>query len=251
MGIVLSGNASSDEGLVKMLLEKQMDFDIVLPEENLSRFDAIILPDSVILDEGFMVKLNTFILDGGGVLITGESGLNKGKTRFILDIGANYQGQSVFECDYVRAGKELNGGIVNTPFLFYQAAHQVCVTDGEILAWTREPYFNRTYGHYCSHQNTPYKLEDAPYPAAVRKRNVIYLAHNLCSMYFHHGAQYHRDYFINALKLIYKEEELGLPDKLPATGIYYTYCMGCPYIEVGHPLLKICHQFIIFQPLLK
>lgn len=41
--------------------------------------------------------------------------------------------------------------------------------DGEVLANIREPYFNRTYKTYCSHQNTPYKLEDSEYPAAVKK----------------------------------------------------------------------------------
>lgn len=204
LGIVLSTDSKSDEGLVRMLLENQMDFDIVLPEDVLSRFDAIILPDSVVVEDAFAAKLNEFIENGGGVLLTGESGLNRGKSRFLVETGANYQGPSGFENDYVRAGKELSEGIVNTPFLFYEGAHMVWTTDGEVLAWIREPYFNRTYGHYCSHQNTPYKLEDATYPAAVRKGKVVYIAHNLCKMYFQHGAQFHRDYFINALKLIYK-----------------------------------------------
>ncbi len=195
----------SDEGLVKMLLERQMDFDIVLPEDDLSRFDTIILPDSILLNEDFAGRIKTFIANGGGVLLTGESGLNIDKSHFIIDIGAEYQAASEFENDYVRVSNELSEGLVTTPFLFYEGAQKVALKGGEVLAWIREPYFNRTYGHYCSHQNTPYKLEDAYYPAAIRKERVVYLAHNICKMYFQHGAQYHRDYFINALKLIYKE----------------------------------------------
>ncbi len=115
----------------------------------------------------------------------------------LIDTGAKYIEKSTYELDYVKVGIDLSKGIVISPFLFYESAEQVLVTDGKILGEIYEPYFNRTYGHYCSHQNTPNKLEAAQYPAAVRKGNVVYLAHQICKLYFEHGAQYHRDYFIN------------------------------------------------------
>ncbi len=67
----------------------------------------------------------------------------------------------------------------------------------------REPYFNRTYGHYCSHQNTPNQLEPAAHPAAIRCGNVIHLAHRLGKLYYQHGARVHRQLFANALHLLY------------------------------------------------
>ena len=213
LGIMQSGDPQSDEGLVKMLLERQMDFDIVLPGDPLSRFDAIILPDSVVLDEDTAARIEAFAANGGGVLLTGESGLNKEKDRFLIDTGADDLGHSEYENDYVCAGTELAEGIVSSPFLFYEAARRVGVRDGKVWASIREPYFNRTYARYCSHQNTPYKLEAAPYPAAVGKGSIIHLTHKICKMYFIHGAQYHRDYFINALRLVYKNPVMkaGMP----------------------------------------
>lgn len=216
LGIVLSGAKGSDEGLVKMLLENQYDFDVVLADDDLSRFDTIILPDAVKMDLNFSVKLKKFIENGGGVLLSGVSGLDEGKFKFMLDIGARYQGSSEFENDYVLAGSVLAKNIVKTPFLFYEGAEKVSVTHGEVLATIKEPYFNRTYGHYCSHQNTPNKLEDAQYPACVKHGNVVYFAHSIFKMYFLHGAQYHRDYVINALKLIYKRPILEV--NLPSAG---------------------------------
>lgn len=216
LGIVLSGETKSDEGLVKMLLEKQMDFDIALPEDDLSRFSTLILPDSVTLDDSFAVRIKSFIAEGGGVLLTGESGLNSEKSKFLIDIGADYLGTAEYEVDYVRSGVELSHGIVSSPFLFYEGAHRIRATEGEVLSWIKEPYFNRTYGHYCSHQNTPFTLEDASCPAAVKKGKTIYVAHKICKMYFEHGAQYHRDYLINALKLIYREPVMHV--SMPSAG---------------------------------
>lgn len=214
LGIFLSQHNQSDEGLVKMLLEKQLDFDIVLETDDLSRFDAVILPDAVLLDESGAKRLNRYIKAGGSVLLTGQSGLNQGKSHFMIDFGASYQGPSPYENDYLQIqNSELMEGVISSPFLFYEAAEQTCVTGGERLAAIHEPYFNRTYSHYCSHQNTPNRLEIAGHPGAVRKGNVIYLAHSVCKLYYEHGAQFHRDYLIHALGLIYKNPamQVGMP----------------------------------------
>lgn len=216
LGIMLSGETSSDEGLVKILLENQFDFDIVLDSDELSRFKTIILPDCVRLDEKETIRIKSYLDAGGSMLLTGKSVLYKDKNEFAIDIGATYFGESCFDIDYAVLGDVISDGIVTSPFLFYKAAVNIEPTGGEILANIKEPYFNRTYGQYSSHQNTPNKIENSPYPAAIKKGNTIYLAHSVCSMYFTHGAQYHRDYFINALKLIYKDPVMNV--KLPSAG---------------------------------
>ena len=48
----------------------------------------------------------------------------------------------------------------------------------ELLARIREPQFSRTYGAYCGHLNTPYGLQDAAHPGAVRKDRRVFLAHH-------------------------------------------------------------------------
>lgn len=216
LGVMLSGNTKTDEGIVKMLLEKQLDFDVVYPEDDLSRFNTIILPDSVRLNIEMGEKLSLFVKNGGSLLMTGTSGLSKENDEFLIDVGAKYIGKSKYENDYVVLGEKLKEKIVSSPFLFYEGANVVEVSSAEIIATVKEPYFNRTYAKYCSHQNTPNKLEDAEYPAAIKKGNIVYMAHNVCEMYFVHGAQYHRDYLINALKLIYKSPVMQV--KLPSAG---------------------------------
>jgi len=202
LGIMYSRERPSDEGLVKILLETQTDFDVVQADDDFMRFDSLILPDKVLVDQALAVKLEQFVKSGGGLLLTGQSGLDHAQQTFMVDVGAEYEGISPCDCDYLKVNEELSADMVISPILCYNPAFKVKAADAQVLAKVKEPYFNRTYARYCSHQNTPYRLEDADYPAAVRKGRVIYLAHPVCSMYYHNGSQYHRQYLINALKLL-------------------------------------------------
>lgn len=205
LGVMLSNDEDTDSGVSRILLEKQLDYDIVFEKENLDRYDVLILPDSVLADEAEASRLDAFVKNGGGLLLTGKSGLDKGLRRFLPDLGIEYTGSPLYENDYVEMGGRLSQGLVKTPLLFYEGGERAALRDAEELAAVYEPYFDRTYGHYCSHQNTPYKRQRAPQPGAVRKNRTVWLAHPVCRIYQKYGAQFHRDYFINALKLIYSD----------------------------------------------
>ena len=111
----------------------------------------------------------------------------------------------------------LQQGIVSSPFLNDIAGVRVAPHgDAEVLATIREPYFDRTYGRYCSHRNTPNRLEVAEHPAAVRKGNVVYLAHPLGMIYHRGGARVHRELFINALRLLHTRPAIAA--ELPSAG---------------------------------
>jgi hypothetical protein len=86
----------------------------------------------------------------------------------------------------------------------------------EVLAAIRESNFSRTYGHYCSHQNTPYRLEDAARPGALRTGNVVYLPHALGRLYHAHGARLHRDLLLRALRLICQQPMIEM--QMPSAG---------------------------------
>ena len=211
LGVYLSGQPDADEGLHRMLLEKQLDFNLVLPGDDLAAFDAVILPDRTAVDDREAARLQAFAERGGGILLTGRSAVRDG--RFQLDTGAEYLGEPNYKLDYLEAGDLLNRGWVTAPFLCYQAAERSRLSGGEQLAAIREPYFDRTYGHFCSHQNTACRAERAAHPGAVRKGTIVWLAHNLCAQYYQDGAQIFRDTVINALRLIYRQPvlEVGLP----------------------------------------
>jgi hypothetical protein len=204
VGLWRSYDQPHDEGASKMLLEAHVNFDIANLEEDLGIYDVVIVPGKACLSEREANRLNAYAKDGGSLIVMGQGALDRKKEKVLLDIGATYLGKAEFDNDYLVAGSVLSDGLVESPFLNYNPAIRVSPEDGtEILATIREPYFSRTYAKYTSHQNTPYQLEDAAHPGAMRNGNVIFLAHELDKMYHDHGARLHRDLFINALKLVH------------------------------------------------
>ena len=208
LGVWLSGSNEHDHGVTDMLLERQIDFMVVDPAGDLSRFSAIILPGHPCLGKASAAKLEQFVKDGGALLVLGGGALDAGRKKFMLGVGAKYVGAARYVNDYLVAGKELAKGLVTSPFLNYSSGLRVKLSGGKALAAIREPYFDRTYEHYCSHLNTPYQEKDARHPGAWRKGKVVCFAHELDAMYYKHGAQLHRDLFINALGLVYKDPVL-------------------------------------------
>ena len=191
------------EGVASMLLEAQRDFDVVEPGDDLSRFQTVILPGSRFLTTESAAPFSDYVRRGGSLLILGESALDREADALLFDIGGEYLGPAQYKEDYLALGPTLGKGLVRSPFLNYAAALRVKPTSGRSLSAIHEPYFDRTYGHYCSHQNTPNRLEPAEHVGALRKGRIVFLAHTLGKMYHEHGARLHRDVFIKALDLLH------------------------------------------------
>ena len=201
LGLWRSGSDNDDEGVSSMLLETQTDYRVVADDDDLSGYDAMILPGGRCLTAADARRLDEF---AGGLLILGEGGLIAGENRFAVDAGVEYFGPGSYDIDYLCAGEAVGDGLVRSPFLCYEAGLRTTPAAGaEVLARIREPNFSRTYGAYCGHLNTPYGPADAAHPRAVRKGNRVFLAHSLGRIYHAHGARVHRQMFRNALALAY------------------------------------------------
>lgn len=218
LGVYLSkGNGLDDQGVVNMLLEGKRDFQVVDPEGDWSGLATIILTGDVRLDKASAARLKDFVTSGGSLLALGRSGLDAAGKRFLLDMGVRFLGEPNFELDYLQALPPLAADVVDSPFLCYSAALRVKPLAGaEVLSTICEPYFDRTYARYCSHQNTPYKRKPASHVGAVRSGNVVYLAHQLGAMYARRGARLHRQYFLNALDLIHRRPNFVV--EMPSAG---------------------------------
>lgn len=199
-GVYLGTDNPSIEGTVRMLLEKQVNFNMINTLEDWSELETIIIT-STGLAEKDIPKLQHFIENGGKVLVMGAGIMVDGKP--VIDIGASYLGPATYDVDYTLVGEALAEELVVSPFLNYRPAMRISPAPGtEVLASIREPYFSRTISHYCSHGFTPYRLEDATHPAVIRKGNVVYVAHDLDRQYHEQGARVHRELFYNALQLL-------------------------------------------------
>lgn len=216
LGIWLTLNEAADHGVVNMLLETHDDF-IVANENNLEDLELIIIPSEPSLNDEQAQKLNAWAKNGGKLIVFGAGALNSQRTKFLLDVGADYIKSSDFQFDYTVVKKDIGKGIVTTPFLNYDAGLLTTPTTGNVLASIREPYFNRTYTKFNGHRETPYKLEDSPYPAVIKNENILFFAHALDQLYYSDGVRIHRELVKNAIELLYRSPNLKV-ENLPSAG---------------------------------
>jgi hypothetical protein len=161
-------------------------------------------------------------------------------------------GPPEYDVDYTVAGKTLGAvageriatvpALPETPFLNYEAGLRFELDpDSAQLATIQEPYFSRTYGHYCGHQNTPNRPEPVG-PAAWQKGRIVMLAHPIDRLYYVNGAKVHRDYFAAALRLVHRSPmiEAALPSAgrvsllhQPERKRYVAHLLYGPPIERG------------------
>jgi len=216
LAVWISDGGADDEGLIHMLLERQMDFEVIRDGATLAKYAAVILPGGATLNATAIGQLKSYLQAGGAVLAIGKSIVDSHTGRLLLDAGGRYAGPGKYDCDYLQVGREIGEGLVASPFLNYSPALRVLPTGGKVLAKIYEPYFSRTYAHFCSHQNTPNQLAPAKHAGAIQKGRLVYLPHAMGSMYLANGARVHRDLTINALRRIYRKPTLQAP--MPSAG---------------------------------
>ena len=182
LGLVLARQRKSILGISKILLDKQVDFTVTDGLTGLDELTCVIVPHDAILTEEGARNLEKFQQNGGKLVLLGNA-IDK------IHVGIESLGDNENELDYL-----YKDGVTS---LSYGKATKVKAEGYTVLAEIRNPYFNRTYENYCGHDNTPYKLESADYPAAVMKDNVLYFAHDIGACYDVSGSWMIKNYFFN------------------------------------------------------
>jgi hypothetical protein len=145
LGLWLSHQEEPDQGAAALLLELHRDFSIA-NQSNLASLTTLVIPSHGCLSESQSKDINQWVKSGGRLIVFSEGALDTAKSKFQLDVGCDYLGNSPFKDDYTLAGPELGAGLVPTPFLNYRPGLRAKLSGGKALAMIREPYFSRTYG---------------------------------------------------------------------------------------------------------
>ncbi len=224
--------SEAETGAGRVLLEGHILFDLIDRKVPFGQYKLLILPDVIAVDEDLKAKLEAYLAAGGKLLLTGKSGLRPdvgslqvrrpggmsdvgGQEGFAIDIGADYFGESEFLPDFVDAGESLAPSFTASPVVMYRRSQRVKATTGEALAQVQDPYFNRTWRHFCSHQHAPASGQSG-YAAAVRKGNVLYLAHPIFTIYKAIGAVANREYAVNAIRQLLGDD-VTVTTNMPST----------------------------------
>ncbi|MBV9643690.1 MAG: beta-galactosidase trimerization domain-containing protein [Verrucomicrobia bacterium] len=207
----------ANQGAVRVLLESHFLFDVVDRYADFKKYKLLILPDLIRLDNELAQVIESYWKAGGRLLLTGASGLTRDAERFAIETGAEYEGISPYNPDYVLPVPELRPEFVNDPFVMYAPSHRVRATSGRSLGRVFESYFNRTAKHFCSHQHTPAKPESSGFDAGVASGRLIYLAHPVFSIYQSKGAITTKRYAARAIDMLLGEQRT-IKTNLPSFG---------------------------------
>ena len=217
--------ALSDEGACRVLLESHFLFALIDRTMDFARYKALLLPDDIRIDAELKAKLDAFLAQGGKLILSGESGLWKDRPEFAFDLGAAYEGLSPYYPpdnepqrghDYLLPVPELRATFVNRPLIMYERSHRIRVTKGESLGQIFDPYFNRTWEHFCSHQHAPNQEQPSGFDCGVRHGSILYFAHPVFRNYRAYGAVAYREFIVKAIRALLGDT-VTLSTNLPST----------------------------------
>ncbi|MBU8901802.1 MAG: hypothetical protein KOO69_03600 [Victivallales bacterium] len=206
-------DVASDIGAGRILLEGHFLFDVLDTEMDFSKYKVLILPDEIKINNLLKTKIDEYLAGGGKLLLTGSSGLAADGSGFLFDVGAKWEGENEYSPDYILTNEELRPSFIDSPLVMYLPSQKITLTNGQSLGEMYNPYFNRQYEHFCSHQHAPPQTEPSGFACGVRNGNILYLAHPVFSIYRGFGAVAYKEYIINAINSLLGKATLkvGLP----------------------------------------
>lgn len=207
-----------DSGASRILLESHIPFDIVDFSMDWSRYSYLLLADDVRITPELAQKVETFRANGGKLIFSNKSGMDfDGKAFLLKDLPFAHEGESPFTPDYIKVESDLVPEYVKTPFVMYQNGERIKALDGKSLGKVYDPYFNRTYAHYSSHQHTPYIDEPTQYDCGVMTADMLYFSHPVFSSYRSYGAVVLKGFIAGAIRK-FMGDDLQIVTTMPSQG---------------------------------
>lgn len=197
-------STEANYGLVKLLVESRIQFDVVEPDAEWERYALIVLPDDMRVSETLAERLHRFVDGGGAVIANHRSGLLAGDERSWLErYGFQYAGMSEFRPAYLVPKVNFTGSMPAYEFALYEGASQWRASaPARVLAALGEPAFQRSPEHYTSHRQTPFDHE-TEYAVLGRSGTVGLVGFPLGQSYYYEGYWIYRSGFQHLLRSIY------------------------------------------------
>jgi hypothetical protein len=206
----------ADEGAVRVLQQAHILYDVIDADCDFSKFKVLVLPDAIPVAGDLKVKLNAYLAAGGKILATGTSGLDEATGEFALPLGVTSAGLTEFSPEYIVPRFELKDWATAAFVIYSNMQNITALKDATVLADRQDPFFNRDYLHFCSHQHAPSTQVNAG-PAIVRTSNTAYIAFSAFSQYVEMGQNVLREIIVHTLRELL--ESPTLVTSLPAQGV--------------------------------
>jgi len=201
-GLPLGEPASeANKGLVKLLMESHIQFDVSEPEVDFDRYRLLVLSDTLSVDDDLAGRLRRYLDAGGAVIASDRSGLLAARDASWAEAyGLRYAGRSPYQPAYLVPQVPFTGDIPPYAYALYNgASYWQAEAPATPLAMLGEPLFQRAPEHYTSHAQTPFDhLTD--YAAVALSGRLALFAFPLGQSYYDQGYWVYRATFQEALR---------------------------------------------------
>ena len=214
------GFPESDIGAIKALTQRHYQFDVIDRTCDFARYPVLVIADELACDDDLAAKLHEYVSNGGKLLATHRAGVCPDGSGFALeDLPVTLVGDLPYSPDYLVPSGAWAEGLPEMPLVAYiRGLHVEAKPGANVLAGIADPYFDRTWEHFCSHFHTPVGT-DSLRPGIVAQDNAIYFAHPLFTAYHRHGFLPYRDMLTRCLDRLLGERliESDLPSSARIT----------------------------------
>ena len=213
----LPQNETSEIGVSRFLLEAHIPFDRLDRESDITGYKVLILPDDLRPDADLRERLAAFLAKGGKIIAAGCSILCEEKDELSLPLPVEQEGLTKETPNYIECASQFAPEDFTTPFVMYGASLKIRNKGGESLGKIYDPYFVRSYDHFCSHRHTPNKPEPSGFDAGILTDNILYFAHGVFGLYATQGQVILKEFMLNAVKA-FMEKDLPILTDLSSLG---------------------------------
>lgn len=170
-------------GAYRILTEGRHQFDFVDEDVDLTPYRVLILPDIASPAPEFLARVDQWIEAGGSLIVSGSSSRPSDALSATVE-GPAHERHPLF----IQADPSLDEGLAGRTFVVYRpCAARDAAPGAEVLATFSQPYFSRTYQHFCSHNHAPVEGPEGR-PAVAQKGRVIDIASPVFEEYAQHPA---------------------------------------------------------------
>jgi hypothetical protein len=173
----------------RMLCELHMQFDNVTSAAPWDKYEVLILPDEIEINDELAARLEAHLDRGGAIISSGWSGLDDSRSGFVLDAwGVEYRGEDPFDPAYIAFKPGVFQGMPDMPLTLYERGTDIAAKPGtEVLATIVAPYYNVMWdGRHGFRYNPP--DQDTGRPAVTLNGRVAHASHPIFRTYFTSGS---------------------------------------------------------------
>lgn len=197
-------------GAVRALQQLRQQFDVVPPDEDLSGYRLVLVPETTRIDATLAMALRSHLAGGGALVVVGDALVGEDGTPALPELGIEVEGPSPYTHTFLRP---LTGGSATAGFdtVVRERGLRVRPRGGaRALYGVVEPYFERSFERFSGHEYTPPdRLSE--WAAVVRDGQVVSIAVPLLQSYARRADEPYRLLFGEVLDAL-------LPDPLLRAG---------------------------------